>query len=214
MCSPTPVATIHKDSLAEIVWLWTLVSPSMVQFEVLHQNLYVYDEGRRAQSSSLRWRVLHLPVFRFDQVLRRRRRGSGTTRKPHQYWCVCDHEGTFNQNQQHLPHTCKESNHRIESSQPRNSFKRWHGPPFDLLTYKKTRGLHRRAALLQKTPLTSENSIRTLKRFEWKSDVTLKTHKVKWLLLVCASNSVRTMWVLYTSRSRRALLDPHCTTQG
>ena len=36
-------------------------------------------------------------LFCFDKVLRRRRRGCVTTRKPHQYWCVCDYEGTLKQ---------------------------------------------------------------------------------------------------------------------
>ena len=36
-------------------------------------------------------------LFCFDLVLRRRRRGCVTTRKPHQYWCVCDYEGTLKQ---------------------------------------------------------------------------------------------------------------------
>ena len=52
--------------------------------------------------------------FSFDWVLRRRRRGSGTTRKPHRYWCVYDYERNAKNKSTNVASHALRRNQRIE----------------------------------------------------------------------------------------------------
>ena len=42
-----------------------------------------------------------------------------------------------------LPHACKEQHQGIENSQPQNSFRRRHAPPFDLLNFSQNKEAHK-----------------------------------------------------------------------
>ena len=57
----------------------------------------------RFSTHSLLWRC-NLFFLVFDTVLRRRRRGSVTTRKPHPYWCRLCRRRDVKAIQEHLPH--------------------------------------------------------------------------------------------------------------
>ena len=76
--------------------------PACTSLATRRECSYKHLFWQQVSPSLFNWHQFLLPPFLFvfvclNKVLRHRRRGSLTTRKPHHYWCIYDYEGTFNQ---------------------------------------------------------------------------------------------------------------------